>query len=189
MKINFRILAADPILYLVFGLFLVFTLPTIASVPHRDGNINFVQSYEMFRGGFPLLLKNWSTIHPPFLVLAAAGVFKLIGLSAFSFNLLARIIGLAGIWFIYQLSSALIGKAAARRSAVLLAFYPLYLANSLFPVTDGLLAVCISASVLAYVRKKTDMDGFFLDDGHLNQRNRSDFAGGYTHGGKYQSLN
>jgi len=121
MRAYRRVLRLDPFLLIALGLFLLLTMPSIGNIPHLDGNILFVQSYDLYRDGFQHFLQKQPSTHPPLTMLIGAFGFWLGGVHAFSFNLWGRLFGLIGIVGIYQLSLRLMTRASARWSALLLA--------------------------------------------------------------------
>ncbi len=86
---------------LIFGvLFITF----INTVPYLDGNIDFNKSHDFFEGGFLLLFKNWSSIHPPLKEIFNLLSFTLFGENAISYNLSALVLGALGTAFFYFLT-------------------------------------------------------------------------------------
>ncbi len=142
-------------LILAILIFLFLYLPFFGLIPYRDGNIDFIQSYNFYQGGFNEYFENWSTVHPPFKIALQKLLFSVFGLNTSSYSLLGLGFGLTGIISLYLLNKALFNKEVAGLSAVLLSSSPLFLATGIFGLSDYLVTSLILLSLYLYISKKT----------------------------------
>lgn len=151
-------------IWLVFSLifYSILILPLIYSIPHLDGNIDFVKSHFYFKGGFPLYFASFGSIHPPLKVLLASTFFKILGETSFSYNLLGYFLGLAAISGFYFLLKIILGKRFAFLGSTLLALNPLFISTSVFSLIDYMLMVFLFVSLSLYLRKKFLSFSFIL---------------------------
>lgn len=150
------------ILGIAWVLFLIFLLPHIGSIPYLDGNIDFVQAYDFYSGGFTKLAQNWGSLHPPLKVFIVSLFFRLFGIHPWVYTLVGIIIGLVGIGAMYGLARTLFGRKEAGIAALLLATSPLFLSVGIFSLTDYLLTVWVLLSLLMYAKKYYVWCGVFL---------------------------
>jgi hypothetical protein len=147
-----------PILFSL--LFVCLLLPFLNVIPHRDGNIVFVQTNDYLKGGLQMYLNNWA-VHPPLKIIISAILIKIIPSLPFSYNILGIIFGIAGIFGIYYLSLNTFTKKEAIISSSLLAISPLFIANSIFGLLDYILTVLIIIALLFYIKKRFIIYAFF----------------------------
>jgi len=148
-------------LLLPISIFILIYLPFINTVPFLDGNIDFVKCLDFYNGGIKQLLSNWGSVHPPTKEVFIFILFKVFGVSATSYNLLGLMTGIAGIGHLYFLAEKLIDKKRALLVSLLLSISPLFIANSLFTLTDYLLAVGIVAALFHYLNKDYFLFAFY----------------------------
>lgn len=142
-------------LILTITLFFVLLLPFVDSVPHRDGNIEFVEAIDFYNGGFKIFFQNWAhAIHPPFKILLVAFLFKIFGPTSFSYTFCGIVLGMLGIFFFYFLARDIFDKKVASISCFFLAIYPLYVATSIFFLRDFLVTIFSIFTLWLYLRKK-----------------------------------
>jgi hypothetical protein len=147
-----------PILFSLVFICLLF--PFLNVIPHRDGNIVFIQTNDYLKGGLQMYLNNWA-VHPPLKIITSAVLIKIIPLLPFSYNILGIIFGIAGIFGIYYLSLSIFTKKEAIISSSLLTICPLFIANSIFGLLDYILAILIIIALLFYIKKRLIIYAFF----------------------------
>lgn len=125
-------------------------LPFIKSIPYLDGNIDFVQSYHFFTGGFPRYFTNWGSVHPPLKIIFSALFFSLFGVNPVSYNILGFLTGVVAIWAFYRLARRLFNQHSANIAAIILATSPLFLSTSIFSLRDNLMVCFILLSLYFY---------------------------------------
>ena len=143
------------ILILAIFLFILLTVPFIATLPYMDGNIDFVQTNDFYSGGINQYFSNWNTVHPPVKLLIALPFYFLFGISSVSYSFPGILIGIAGIVGIYLLTKDLFDQKTANLTTVFFSIYPLFIANSIFVMRDYLLTIFLLISLLFYIRKKS----------------------------------
>ena len=136
------------ILFFAIVLFLCLTIPFITTLPYMDGNIDFIQTVDFYKGGINQYFSNWNTVHPPLKLLLIFPFFSLLGVSPLSYSLIGILIGILGIVSIYFLTKKLFGKNSANLSAILFSLSPLFIANSIFSMRDSIMTVLILLSLL-----------------------------------------
>jgi len=100
------------LLFLVL-LFSVLFLPFLKTIPYLDGNIDFVQVHDFYKGGFEEYFKNWSSVHPPLKLFIAQIFFGLFGVNAISYNLVGFMLGIIGVVSLFYLAKKLTGEKTA----------------------------------------------------------------------------
>jgi 4-amino-4-deoxy-L-arabinose transferase-like glycosyltransferase len=141
-----------PILFSL--LFLALLLPFLNSIPHRDGNIDFVQTNDYMNGGLQMYLNNWNSVHPPLKIITSSTLIKLVPLLPFSYNILGIMLGITGIFGIYYFSLNAFTKKEAIISSSLLAISPLFIANAIFGLRDYILTIFIIISLFSYIKRR-----------------------------------
>lgn len=144
----------DKVLILSVAIFSALLLPCINSIPYLDGNVEFRMSYDFYFGGFEKYKEDFSgSLHPPFKLFVAAALFKILGFSAFSYNLIGLFFGIAGIIAVYLLAEKIFDKKTARISSLLLSAFPLFIAAGIFSLLDYILAILMAVSLLFFVKR------------------------------------
>lgn len=142
--------------HFVFIPLLIFVLlisPFLTTLPYLDGNIDFVMSEQFYRGGVQEYISGKASVHPPLKMLITASSYSMLGVQPLAYTLPWLLIGIFSIAVVYKLGTILWDETAGRIASLLLALYPLFLANALFGMTDFLLSVWLLCSVLAYAKK------------------------------------
>ncbi len=143
----------DKVLLPALILFSLLFLPFIDSYPHLDGNIDFVKSYDFYKGGIDQYSGNWRSVHPPLKFLITNTLYHIFGLNYLVFNLIGYILGLVGISALFLLAKKLFNSQIAAVAALLLASSPLFLSQAIFSLLDYLLTIFIIISLYFYSRK------------------------------------
>lgn len=146
-KFNFKLL-------IPLSMFLILTIPFLNVLPYMDGNIDFVQVFDFYKGGFNQYFNNWNTVHPPFKLLLIYPVFSIFGPSQYIYNIIGIIFGVIGIASIYLLTKKITNERTAFLAAIFLSIYPLFIANSIFVMRDLMLTSLIILSLYFYSSKK-----------------------------------
>jgi len=136
--------------WLAILIFSVFSLPFLKVIPYLDGNIDFVQSYHFFTGGFNKYFANWTSVHPPLKVFLSSLFFKTFGVNPFAYNLPGFLIGIATIFAFYHLAKNLYDSTIAKFASLFLASSALFIATSIFSLRDFLLTCFIIISLYFY---------------------------------------
>lgn len=150
------------ILGVAWILFLIFLLPHVGSIPYLDGNIDLVQAYDFYTGGFVQLADRWGSLHPPLKVFVVSTLFRLFGVHTWSYVVLGVIAGLVGISAMYGLARELFGRKVAGIAGIFIATSPLFLSVGIFALTDYLLTVWALMSLLMYAKKQYIWCSVFL---------------------------
>jgi len=137
-------------------LFLSLLLPFLNSFPHRDGNIEFVESFDFYSKGLNGYLLKWrEAAHPPLKQFLVATLFSFFKVSPFTYNILGLIIGTLGIFSFYLLVTHLFQDAKlALLTSSLLATHPLFIANALFALRDFLVSVFLIFTLYFYLKDR-----------------------------------
>lgn len=157
-----NVLKIDPILALGIIIFSYFYAPIINSIPYLDGNIDFIKSYDFYRGGFTQYFQNWGSVHPPLKLFISYFLFKLFGLNVFSYNIIGLIFGTIGIIYIYKLCKNIFDKKTAMLSSLFLSTSSMFIAAGIFSLIDYLISVFILISVYFYSQKKYFIYGLVM---------------------------
>src|SRR5438034_3497716 len=144
----------DAFLLIPITIFSLLFLPFINTIPYLDGNIDFVQTYDFSTGGFHHYFTQWQSVHPPFKLWLADIFYSLLGIHAYSYNIIGFLAVVLGIVAIYYLVEAIAGRLCARVSTMLLAISPLFISASMFYLRDFLLAVFVLSSLWLYSQSK-----------------------------------
>lgn len=145
-----KILVSNFSLLIIIFLFSILYLPFLGSIPHLDGNIDFVQSYHFFKGGFEEYFQNWVSVHPPLKVILSSLFFNLFGINSTSYTLLGYFLGLLAIFGFYFLTLKLFDYQSANMATLLLTTSPLFLASAIFSLRDFLLTCFLILSLYFY---------------------------------------
>ncbi len=143
-------------IYILISLFIftILIIPFITTLPLRDGNVDFVQSYYFFQGGYDTFFQHFSSAHPPLKVLALSSLYHILGIHSEIIILLGYISGIGGI-----ISAFIIGKNISNLKtggffAIFLSVNPLFLSTSIFALTDYLLTNLILICIALLLEKK-----------------------------------
>src|SRR5258708_2985983 len=101
-------------------IFISLFLPFLFTIPYLDGNIDFVQSYDFYTGGFQRYFYQWGSVHPPLKLWLTDMLYYIFGIHTFSYNLVGPVFGLVGIFAIFGLAKTISNKSIAQISAILL---------------------------------------------------------------------
>lgn len=143
----------DKVLVLSCVIFSSLLLPYINSIPYLDGNVEFRMTYDFYSGGFEKYFENFQgSLHPPLKLFVSSMFYRIFGFSAFSYNLVGFVFGIAGIIGIYFLAESIFDKKTARISSLLLSAFPIFIATGIFSLNDYLLSVLTVISLLFYVK-------------------------------------
>lgn len=142
-------------IFLIFSLLilLILILPFVGILPHRDGNINFVEANDFYKYGFDGYLKNWQSVHPPFKLALTSVFFFIFGENTMSYTVIGILSGIVGIIAIYSLCKNIFSIKIARISSILLATSPLFLATSIFSLTDFIITNLLLFSLYLYTKR------------------------------------
>lgn len=140
-------------LLLSLSIYTLLYLPFIGNIPYLDGNIDFIQTYDFFTGGFTKFFSNWGSVHPPFNFLLTNIAF-LFGINPSIYTTLGLIEGLASILAIHYLTKNIIAKDTANLSSLLLAVCPLFIAVGIFALRDFLIIPLLLFSFYFYKKEK-----------------------------------
>jgi len=160
----FRIKNLEKILFLLpIFLFLGLLLPFLHSIPHRDGNIEFVESFDFYSKGVNGYLLKWREAnHPPAKCFLVKILFSIFGVKPIVYNSLGLIFGSFAIVFFYFLVKTIFQDTKlAFLSSLLLATHPLFVANGLFALRDFLVLVFLIFSLYFYAQDKPLSYGIF----------------------------
>lgn len=149
----------DRFLSLALLCFSLLFIPYLFSFPFLDGEVDFFQCYDFFKGGLYQYLQ-WHTVHPPGKVILVSLLFHLLGVSSFSYNILGLLFGILGIIAMYHLTNTLFDKFVARMSTLLLALSPLYLSTGLFLMRDYMITILILLALLFFLKKQWRLYAF-----------------------------
>ena len=149
-----KIIKKDTFLIISIILFLSLTLKFITTLPYMDGNIDFIQTLDFYKGGLSQYFSNWNTVHPPLKLILTMPLYLFFGISPISYSALGIIFGIIGIVSIYFLTKDLFGKLSGNLAAIFFSIYPLFISNSIFSMRDAILTSLILASLLFYRRKQ-----------------------------------
>jgi 4-amino-4-deoxy-L-arabinose transferase-like glycosyltransferase len=141
-------------LFISIFIFIFLLLPYLGSLPYLDGAIDLVQINDYFSGGFAQLFNNWGSIHPPFKVILGSISFSIFGVNTIAYSIIGIIFGIIALIAMWVLVNKLFNKKVAIISVLLLSTAPLFLVNSLFAMTDYLLACMILLSLTFYIYNK-----------------------------------
>lgn len=133
--------------------FFIIHLPFLTALPYLDGNIDFVQTHDFYTGGFSRYFANWTSVHPPLKIMLASVFYTIFGFSVFAYNLLGLLMGLLGLWGMHWLAKNY-GLKTAVWAVIFLATSPLFIATSLFSLTDFMLTVWVLIALGFYSREK-----------------------------------
>lgn len=151
----------DKFIFLPLLIYALLNIPFIGSIPYLDGNIDFVQTYDFYTGGFTKLFINWSSIHPPLKILLAFPFYRLFGINSFAYSLMGPVLGLVGIVFAYLLFKKLFDHTTAKIAVFLISMSPLYISTGGFGLRDFVLAVFILIALYFFAIKKYLYYGLF----------------------------
>lgn len=146
--------SADKFLLLSLLFFSLLFLPFLGSIPYLDGNIDFVQSFDFFKGGFSEYANHNRSLHPPLKVFLSFLVFKTGGVNTFNYTLIGFFFGIIGIVTFFKLLKKLCGIKTARIATLLLGTSPMFLSCGLFSLRDFMLTVFIIMSLFFYLQSK-----------------------------------
>ena len=132
------------------------------SIPYLDGAIDFVQSYQLFSGGFINLFSHWGSLHPPLKPLMVSALFSLFGVTERSYTLLGVGVGVVGVISAYLLGLRIGGKTVGRLLCIFVATSPLFVSVGLFSLTDFLVCVFGLMSFVAFFSKRYLLWGISL---------------------------
>lgn len=135
-------------IFLPIGLFTLIFILFSNSIPYLDGNIDFVQSYDFFKGGYAQYFNNWKSVHPPFKLLITSIFFHILGINSFSYNIPGIIFGVTGIISIYLFSKKIFSENVGRISSLLLSVSPIFISTSLFQLRDFTVINLLLLSIL-----------------------------------------
>jgi 4-amino-4-deoxy-L-arabinose transferase-like glycosyltransferase len=152
MKLLRRILDGDSWLVAACIIFLVLVAPHLPSIPYLDGNIDFVQAYDFYSGGFTQLAAHWGSLHPPLKTFLVSSIFGVFGMHTWTYTVVGIVFGIVGIAAMYWFTRALFGRRTAAVAGVLLGTCPLFLSVGIFSLTDYLLTVWVLFVLLTYIR-------------------------------------
>jgi 4-amino-4-deoxy-L-arabinose transferase-like glycosyltransferase len=152
-------------IYILISLFIftILIIPFITTLPLRDGNVDFVQSYYFFQGGYDTFFQHFSSAHPPLKVLALSSLYHILGIHSEIIILLGYISGIGGI-----ISAFIIGKNISNLKtggffAIFLSVNPLFLSTSIFALTDYLLTNLILICIALLLDREELLDFFSLN--------------------------
>lgn len=148
-----RYFEIDPFLAGVFISLSVCWAFVLGCIPYLDGAIDFNKAVDFFRGGFPELFANWASVHPPFKETLLSLIFHFFGINTVSYAIVGLPFLYLGLYSCYVLSMALGGKRMARLSIFLLVTNPLFLATSVFSLTDFLLSCLLLFSFVTFFKR------------------------------------
>jgi len=140
-------------LLLACGVFAVLFSPFLFAVPYLDGNIDFVQSYDFYTGGFAQYFHHWGSVHPPFKLWMTNSLYALFGMHTFSYNLIGLVFGIVGIISFFGLVKTISNKKTAELSVFLFTLSPMFIACSLFSMRDFILTSLLLAALYYYSKK------------------------------------
>lgn len=143
----------DTFLLIALGMFSLLLLPFTCSIPYLDGNIDFVQSYDFYTGGFNRYFQKWRSVHPPFKLWLTDILYAVFGIHPFVYNIIGLLFGIIGIISLFGLAKIIMGRQTARFSGLLLSLSPLFLACSLFAMRDFILTALLLASLYFYSKR------------------------------------
>jgi len=143
--------------FLIFSLvlFLALLIPFLGVIPHRDGNIEFVQAHDFYTGGFSGYLESRPMdVHPPLKLILTKVFFLVFGVNSFSYTLIGLISGVIGLAFLFFLTKNLFGRKTARMTSMLLATSPLFLSTAIFALRDYFVTILVIISLYFYLKKR-----------------------------------
>lgn len=130
-------------------LYIILFVPYITIIPGNDGGLEYLFSYQWYKGQYLLHLLS---LHPPLKLILYSIFFKLFGFQSTGY--VGLIFGIAGIYALYIIGSKLFSKKVAVLSAVLLASSGLYLSVGVMGIHDYLMTVLILIAYAFYVNSR-----------------------------------
>jgi hypothetical protein len=142
------------IILLSIVVFLILNLYTLGAVPYLDGNIEFVESYDLYSGGVNNWFNNWQTVHPPLKYFLSSLLHKISGVNTLSHTLIGTVFGVVGIIFVYLTGRKVFNKTSANFSAFFVATSGMYLSVGMFSLKDYLVAIFVVAAIYFYISNR-----------------------------------
>ena len=141
-------------LFVSLILFSTLFLPFITTLPLRDGNIDFVQSYYFFQGGYDKFFLHFNSAHPPLKVFTLSMLYQIFGVHPEFPALLGYILGFGGIIGGFITSKKLSNTKTASLFVTLLSINPLFISSGIFSLTDYILTNLILISLALFLNNK-----------------------------------
>lgn len=135
-------------------LFSVLFVPFITILPLRDGNVDFVQSYYFFQGGYEKFFLHFTSAHPPLKVFALSLLYQIFGVHPEIPAFLGYVLGIGGIIGAFFTAKKLSSLKTAQLFAIFLSINPLFLSTGIFSLTDYMLTNLMLISLAIFLEKK-----------------------------------